>query len=190
MDQADLLRHAIGALDQLGVPYMVVGSLASMSYGEPRYTHDIDIVVDLAEHQVPSLCAAFSDPDFYVSEPAAREAVRARRQFNVIHSRSGGKIDFMVVKDTPWGRAQISRRRQHSLLPGLTGYAASPEDVILGKLQYYREGESPKHLRDITSMLTISGDQIDRDDIARWTKELGVAEIWDSILSGLEQTPT
>jgi hypothetical protein len=157
-----------------------------MAYGEPRYTHDIDIVVDLAEHQVPALCSAFPDPDFYVSEPAARDAVRSRRQFNVIHGRSGGKIDFMVAKNTNWGRVQIARRRLQPLLPDLSGYAASPEDVILGKLQYYREGESPKHLRDITSMLSISGEQIDRDEVARWAKELGVADIWESILAGLQ----
>lgn len=71
-----MLRRAIQALDSCGIPYMLVGSLASMVYGEPRYTNDIDLVVDLQVDAVDALCAAFPSPDFYVSREAAVQAVR------------------------------------------------------------------------------------------------------------------
>lgn len=57
----------------------------------------------------------------------------------------------------------------------------SPKDVILKKLEYYREGKSEKHLRDIAGVLKISGDEIDRAYIETWASRLGVREIWDHI---------
>ena len=186
MDQIDLLRQLVGVLDRLDVPYMVVGSLASAAYGEPRMTQDIDVVVDLKEQQVPGLCKAFSSDDFYVSERAALEAVRRKGQFNIIHSTSGNKIDMLIVPASAWGEAEMSRRQRMRILPDLEGYCALPEDVILGKMEYYREGGSEKHLRDITGIMKVSSDMVDRQYVCRWSQQMGLADIWRAILQRLE----
>ena len=60
MDQADLLRHAPGVLESQGVIYALVGSYASAVYGEPRFTHDIDIVVQLTLQDANQLCGCIS----------------------------------------------------------------------------------------------------------------------------------
>jgi hypothetical protein len=49
MSQQELLAKVIRTLEQLGIEYMVTGSIASSMQGEPRSTHDIDIVVDLSQ---------------------------------------------------------------------------------------------------------------------------------------------
>src|SRR5258708_39379133 len=98
---------------------MLVGSFASMFYGEPRLTKDIDIVVELRFDQVASLCGGFPAPEFFVSLPAAHQAVAQGSQFSVIHPTSGEKIDFMVARNDGWGRSQIERRRVSEILPGL-----------------------------------------------------------------------
>lgn len=185
MDQIELLRTATAILDRLAIPYCVVGSMASMCYGESRFTNDLDLLIELSSDQVAPLCAEFPDPEFYVSEAAANEAVQRRRQFNVIHVKSSYKIDFMIVKSAPWNQQQLARRRRKRYAENLDVEVAAPEDVILSKLLYYREGESPKHLRDIAGMLQVSGDQIDRDDVAKWAVELGVLDIWQAILTRL-----
>src|SRR5262249_9674361 len=77
----------------------IVGSMASMAYGEPRFTNDIDILADLAEEHVSVLEAEFPAPDFYLSLMVAREAIRTRRQFNIIHVPSGLKLDIIQRKD-------------------------------------------------------------------------------------------
>lgn len=186
MDQIELLRTAAAILDRHAIPYCVVGSMASMCYGETRYTNDLDLLIDLKPEKVSALCAEFPDPDYYVSESAANEAVQQRKQFNVIHVKSSYKIDFMIVKFAPWNRQQLSRRRTTRYAENLDVAIAAPEDVILGKLLYYREGESPKHLRDIAAMLQVSGDLIDRDDVTKWATELGVLDIWQAILTRLK----
>jgi len=185
VNQAELLRYVIEALESQELTYMVVGSFASSTYGEPRLTHDIDIVVSLRADAVDRLCSAFPAPEFYVSASAAREAVQTRGQFNVIHPASGNKIDFMIARDDAWGRSQLSRRCRQPILADRETFVAAPEDVILAKLQYYQEGESEKHLRDIAAMLQVSGDEIDKTYIDHWAAQLGVTQEWQAVLARL-----
>jgi hypothetical protein len=182
VDQADLLRHVLGVLESQGVTYALVGSYASAVYGEPRFTHDIDIVVQLTLEEANRLCAEFPAPEFYVSQAAAREAVVEHSQFNVIHPASGNKIDFMIPRNDAWGRTQLTRRIRRPILPDREGFVAAPEDVILGKLWYYHEGGSEKHLRDIAAMLQTSREMIDEKYVEQWAQQLGYAEHWRLVL--------
>ena len=80
MEQIDVLRLTFQVLERLELPHALVGSYSSSVFGEPRFTRDIDILVDLPEPKVSLFCAAFPRPDFCLSESAVREAVRARHQ--------------------------------------------------------------------------------------------------------------
>jgi hypothetical protein len=186
VEQGDVIRFALDVLDRLQLRYAVVGSFASIAYGEPRYTHDIDILVDLTPTHVGQFCEAFPAPDRYVSEPSISDAIRQRRQFNVIHTTSANKIDFMIPRNSAWGRQELERRQEFDLLIGRSAFAVHPEDVILGKLLYYREGGSDRHLRDVATILQISSGRIDRDNVARWAADLGVLDIWQTILERFE----
>ena len=182
MEQDEILRFAVDALERVRIPYMLVGSLASGVYGEPRLTQDIDIVIAPTTAQLEELCDTFPASDFYVSREAAREAMALRTQFNVLDPSSGNKIDFMIAKSDAWGQEQLARREKMRLLPDRQGFAARPEDIILSKMQYFEEGGSEKHLRDITGMLKVSGDKIDREYVQKWAKEMGLTEVWEAVL--------
>jgi len=185
MEQGELLRAITEILERLGIPYLVTGSVATIYYGEPRFTVDIDIVVNLAPEKVSDLCNSFTPEEFYVSEEAARLAVRNRSQFNILHPGSGLKIDLMVSDRSAFDRSRFDRSRRLRPSADYEASFASPEDVILKKLEYYREGKSEKHLRDIAGVLKISGDDIDRAYIERWADRLGVREIWDRVMPTL-----
>lgn len=187
MEQLELLHFLIELLNKLHIRYMVVGSYASGAYGEPRLTQDIDIVVDLTVEELCTLLDAIPKEEFYVSEEAARHAIRSGGQFNVIHPESGLKVDFMIARRDAWGQEQLNRRVLLELLENVQAYTARPEDLILSKMLYYQEGGSEKHLRDITGMFKESGDQIDRGYIDKWANELGVADVWQAILNRLKQ---
>ncbi len=189
MDQREILQHVLGTLERLAIPHMVVGSFAAYAYGEPRFTQDIDIVLDLPPFAVGLFCAAFPAPEFYVSADAVRDAVRDRFQFNVLHPASGNKIDCMFPRSDNWGASQLSRRRRVRLLPGVDAFIASPEDVILGKLWYYADGGSEKHLRDICGILKISGETVDREFIQRWANLRGHTAIWNEIVKKVDAHP-
>jgi hypothetical protein len=190
MAPSELLTRLVQLLDSLQVGYLVTGSMASISYGEPRFTNDIDVVVELRAEHVDRFCAAFPSPEYYVSADAAKDAVRNRRMFNVIHTSSGLKIDVIIPADTDFERSRRKRRRLVLVAPGLEFHFASPEDVILRKLEAYHEGGSEKHLRDIAGVLKIQGQAIDRTYIAEWAARLGVAQIWEQVLKRLDNPTT
>ncbi|MBI3030082.1 MAG: nucleotidyl transferase AbiEii/AbiGii toxin family protein [Candidatus Rokubacteria bacterium] len=186
MNQAELLRYIVEKLEGIGIDYMVSGSHASIYYGEPRMTHDIDVVAEVTLTHLPALLDRFASPEFYLSEEAARDAILTRGQFNIIHSPTGLKVDIVVRKDTPYHRVEFARRWRQPLLPGVEAYFARPEDVILNKLLYFQEGGSERHLRDITGMLRVSGPEIDTRYIDEWAQRLGVGDVWRAVLQRTE----
>ena len=182
MEQSELLRQTTAALTRLGIPHFVTGGLASIFYGEPRFTNDIDIVVDLPADKIAALCASFSSEEFYLSPEAVSDAVARRRQFNILHPASGLKVDIMMSSGDEFDRGRFARRRELSTSPEHQVSFASPEDVILKKLLYFREGGSDKHLRDIAGILRVSGSALDQQYLAEWAERLGVADLWRHVL--------
>jgi len=185
VDQGELLAYAIRACERLRLTYMVVGSFTSGAYGEPRFTNDIDIVVDLRPEQVDALCGAFPADQFYVSREAALGAIGIGGQFNVIEPESGNNIDFMIARRDEWGQEELRRRQRLPFLAGVEGYAARPEDVIISKLLYFQEGGSDKHLRDIAGILKVAAQPLDRNYLERWIAALNLQEPWSAILQRL-----
>lgn len=181
METTELLRYAVEAFDRLGIRYFVTGSVAAMFYGEPRFTNDVDVVIDLPFGQIRDLCAAFPAPEFYVSEESARRAVANASQFNVIHPRSGLKLDLMVAADSEFNESRFARARDLGAIPGARVVFAAPEDIVLKKLDYYREGHSDKHVRDIAGIFRISGSRLDLDYLRDWVARLGLEEEWRSV---------
>jgi hypothetical protein len=181
MEQSELLRHLVGTLESLGLQYFVTGSIATIYYAEPRFTHDIDVVVDLPPARIEAFCRAFPAPEYYSSRDAIIEAITHNGQFNIYHPASGLKIDVMIPEQSEFNRTRFERRRRVQPAPALDAWFTSPEDAILKKLQYYAEGGSDKHLRDIASMLKISPDQIDVNYVEEWAGRLGVVQIWHAI---------
>lgn len=177
----ELLRSVVGILEQLELRYFVTGSVAAIYYGEPRFTNDIDVVVDLPEQHIPEFLASFPPSEFYVSEEALRRAVRRQGTCNVIHVPSSLKIDVMVAADTHYNRNRFERARRVKPAEELEAFFASAEDVILKKMDFFREGGSEKHLRDITGILMVSGDQLDHDYIEDWADQMGLETIWRTI---------
>jgi hypothetical protein len=178
VDQDDLLRHVALACSALRLRYFVTGSMATLFYGEPRFTNDIDVVVDLPMDQVDEFVGRFPEEEFYLSRETILRAIEHRTQFNVIHPSSGLKIDVMIPSGGSFDQSRFARSRQLQPADDYEATFASPEDVIVKKMEYYREGGSEKHLRDISGMLELGDDGIDRAYISEWADRLDLAEIW------------
>ncbi len=186
MTQGELLRYAVEALEALGIRYMIGGSQASIYYGEPRFTQDIDIVAELEADHIRGLLQRFPPSDFYLSGEAAREAVATCGQFNIIHPASGVKIDVFVNKSTDYDRLRLERRQRLPLVPGREAYFARPEDIVIYKLLYFRDGGSEIHVRDIVGILRVSGEELDTRYVAQWAERLGVGALWQAVLKRAE----
>ena len=182
MDPYELLERIARILENQNIPYLVTGSVAAMAFGEPRLTNDIDVVAAVGHEHVDGLLSAFPEEEFYISEEAIREAVRRRTQFNIIHPASGMKIDIFIRKGTPFNDSRFSRIRRIKAGENFEANFAAPEDIILMKMQYYLDGGSEKHLRDVSGILKISGSEIDKDYIVHWAERLNLMDVWNLIL--------
>lgn len=181
MDQRELMNYVVDALDRHGIPYAITGSHASSVYGETRFTNDIDVVIDLSSQTIlDQLLTEFPEGTFYVSDIGARHAVRHGGQFNIIHEDSSQKVDLIIPEKVNWPD-QLARRTKVATEASRAIWFVSPEDLILKKMDFYREGGSDKHLRDIAGILKISAGKVDRAYITKWASELGLEEIWNEI---------
>ena len=186
MEQSDLIKLVCRLLQQLGVRYLVTGSQATIAYGEPRFTNDIDIVADLSPAHLDAFCAAFPEADFYLSRPAADEAVSRRGMFNIIHPASGLKIDVILPKRTPHDELQLSRGIQIPIDADFKAVFASPEDIILKKLEWHEMGGGERHLSDIAGVVRTRGSALDRDYIENQSRDMGVIDLWHAVLERIE----
>jgi hypothetical protein len=183
MAEPELFLLFVRPFNRAGIRYMVTGSVAAIFYGEPRLTHDVDFVAFLNEADIQGLVTTFQPNDYYLPplETIATEVQRQHRgHFNIIHVESGFKADVYPTGRDPlnaWG----FRRRRRVEFEGETVVLAPPEYVIVRKLEYYREGGSEKHVRDIRSMLAISGNQLDREALSEWIGLCGVQSEWQLV---------
>jgi hypothetical protein len=174
MEQHELLLFVVECFENLKIPYLVTGTIASIAYGEPRFTNDIDVVVDMSSAYVDAFKSYFPENEFYLDLDSIKKAINRNHQFNIIHPRSGLKVVVIISKKDDFDQSRFPRIKKLNVSETKSAYFASPEDVIIKKLEYFKHRRSEKHLRDIASMLKISSELIDRAYISSWAKRLCV----------------
>lgn len=170
-------------LNMLQLPYMVTGAAAAIIYGEPRMTLDLDVVVHIRKDDVEAFIDAFSEEEFYLppEEVLYVEIGRPQRgHFNIIHFQTGLRADVYLMGNDPLHRWGLQHRKEFQLGDQVT-WVAPPEYVIVRKLQYFQEGQSEKHLRDIRNMLEVSGEQIDHQQLERFINQYQLQAEWEQI---------
>jgi hypothetical protein len=176
----DVLKEVTDALSELKIDYMVVGSVGSMVYGRARSTLDIGLVVQIKAFSIQGFSERFKAPDYYCPPTEVLlDEISRQGLFNLVHIDSGIKIDVILVKNTDFYQSDFSRRREIEFLPGFVFYVASPEDIIIKKLDYYREGGSEKHLEDIRAMLAVT--PTDQNYLQNWICQLSLESAWAKI---------
>ena len=179
--EEEVLGKVVQLLEASSVPYMVTGSIALSYHGRPRATHDADVVIDPAPDQLDSLIRDLETAGFYVDADGAREALRLRRQFNVIEMTRATKIDLIVRKERPFSLEEFSRRQPVDLSFARAVATVTPEDSVLSKLEWARlSGDSERQIRDAAGVVELNPG-LDREYVLRWAEQLGVVDLWERI---------
>jgi hypothetical protein len=184
--ELELIELVARVCEDLGLPYAIGGSMAAMAYSEYRTTSDIDVVLQLRAEDVPRLLSRFPKTEYYHDERAALEAVATGGQFNVVLMGESLKIDVHVAGD-PIAKLQISRARRLRSPLGVVASFSPPEELIIKKLEYYNVSGSERQLRDISTMLRIGGEEIDRGRIEELVNTYGLTDAWRAVLARLER---
>ncbi len=175
----DIALKVARALTTVGAEYFVGGSLASSLQGEPRATNDIDFVIALPAGKVGELAAALGG-DFEVDTDTLRDAVLRASCANAFYLPVVTKIDFFGRGYEPFDESEFSRRRSTIVTAsGNSLVVKAPEDTVLRKLLWFREGGelSEKQWRDVVSVLQISGDKMDQTYLTGWASRLRVSDL-------------
>ena len=188
-EHRDAIRRAMKPvaefLDSHQRPYAVVGSVAGMSHGYGRTTIDVDVLAQVSADLAKEFEAQFAE-DYYVEAASIRDAVRWRRSFNLYHFETGVKIDIFVSKERPFDNQVLERRELENMDDDVTPafYVQSAEDLVLSKLQWYREaGEiSDRQWNDVLAVLKLQSFNLDLDYLTKWAPELGIADLLDKAL--------
>jgi len=181
MSQQELLSIVIRTLDAIGIDYMITGSVASSLQGEPRSTHDIDIVVAIHGSAVPKLLASFSSPDYYLDEESIRDAMCTNSMFNLIDMKGGDKVDFWLLTDEPFDRSRFARKYAEDLM-GMKINVSRPEDTILMKLRWSKmSGGSQKQFIDALRIYEVQFKNLDHGYLNEWAARLSVVPEWERL---------
>jgi hypothetical protein len=181
MSQPELLRKLLHVLEAAGIPYMLSGSIVSSLQGEPRSTHDIDVVVELPQGAAGSLLGAFPPPDYYLDEHSIREAVRTHGSFNLLEPATGEKIDFWMLTGDPFDRSRFARRYVEEIA-GMKASISRAEDTILQKLKWAEmSGGSERQFGDALRVYEVQHGMLDLPYIEDWAGRLGVSELWERL---------
>jgi hypothetical protein len=192
-DQRDFNRRLIATLEELGVEYAIGGSVAAMMYSQPRLTIDVDVMVAAPVNQLSQLVKEVQSWQVYISplETIVETSIPYGLPFNIIDGTIGTKADLYVAKDTGLDASAMERRRRlvWDRETGAKAWFLSPEDVILYKLSYYRQGGevAQKHPTDIAHMLDVIGSQLDLAYLGKWAAEIGVADLWQALWDEFQQ---
>lgn len=183
MQELDLFSIFTSKLNKLNLNYFITGSVATIIYGEPRLTHDIDIVLEVHTESLDAFVKAFSRKQFYLPpiEIIKSEVMRSERgHFNIIHHESGFKADIYLTGKDEFQKWGLDNKKEIPYKNGVL-YVAPPEYVIIKKLEFYKEGHSEKHLSDIKSMFRNSREIIDNATVEKYARRFGLTDLWGEV---------
>ncbi len=181
-------------LDRLGVEYLVGGSLATSLHGIPRATLDVDLVADLRMAHLEDFVAGLQE-DFHVDPDMVRDAIRRRSPFNILHLATMFIVDVFVVGADELLSSEMSRKQRVRVLdePPADLFVASPEDMVLQKLIWYRDGGSvsDRHWGDIIGVIKTQGERLDLSYLRLWASRKNLVDLLDRALAqaGMADTP-
>lgn len=176
-------------LDEMGIAYVIGGSMASIIHGILRTTHDVDIVAAIGLNQVSELVERLEGA-FYLDEPTIRQAIERHSSFNLIHLDSMFKVDIFIPRNHPFDRQQLERRQERQL-GGDSGqgiWVSTAEDIVLAKLEWFRSGGeiSERQWRDILGVLKTQGGSLDVGYLQYWAATLEVSDLLERALEASE----
>lgn len=185
----DVTLRVTGVLEQMHIPYLVGGSLASSLHGIPRATQDVDLVAHLSADDIQPLVQALQD-EFYIDADMIRDAIRRQSSFNLIHLDTLFKVDVFIYRKDALNRQEMARGQRYFLgdEPERSVVIASPEDIILQKLYWYQLGEqvSERQWNDVLGVLKVRGNELDVEYMEHVARDTGLSQLLEEAFKALK----
>jgi hypothetical protein len=179
LDAVDVALRVAAAIEKIGGAYFVGGSIASSLQGEPRATNDVDIVLEMSLGRIREFAEALGT-DFEVDTDALKRALLNASTCNIFFLPVLTKVDLFGVGTTPYDEVEFSRRRPVVVRePNVELVLKSPEDTVLRKLWWFRQGGevSDRQWRDVVQVMRFGAPNMEPMYMDRWANTLGVSDL-------------
>ena len=178
MDLDTTTQKVVERLEKTGKDFAFTGGLAAITYGDPRTTSDVDLVMEINpwERNFADTLFDLFDNDFYFSAEACREAIDDQTMFQAIDKETMFKVDFHLSDIVP---GSCERKRNVRIPTGRIVPMVTPEDSILSKLVWIKLG-SGRSRKDVVAVLRVQ-DHLDNDYLEKTAEQLGVKAILDEL---------
>jgi hypothetical protein len=181
MTAVDFIGSVVDALNQLNIPFMLVGSFSSNLYGVPRSTKDADFVIQLDPAKFQPLVAALT-PEFEVDPQVSFETITSTTRYRMRHRATAFLVELFELSPDPHDQTRFARRLP-TCFAGRSAYAASPEDVVVTKLRWSMHGQRSKDVDDVRNVLAVQAGKLDLAYIRGWCDLHGTRAIFEQLLS-------
>ena len=179
MTSQEATAAVIDALEEMRIPYMLVGSLSSNFYAIPRATQDADFVVQVKPTEISSLAERLG-PRFRLDRQMSFETVTATTRFILHLTDTAFTIELFLLSDDEHDRERFARRRREQIMDRTVAIPTA-EDVIVTKLRWSRAGRRTKDVEDVRNVVAVQGDRIDWTYVNSWCDKHGTSELLDDI---------
>lgn len=188
-DSIELARQLHPILESLSIPYYVTGGVASIAYGEPRTTRDLDLVIQIEPMDITRLSNVLEQEGFYCPPSSIEDIQIGRgRTLSITHTETILNADIVVSQNTNFDQSKMERRQLVEVDENTSIWLASPEDIVLAKLLWGRQSQSEKQWRDVLGVLKVQEENLDYGYLNLWSEDLGLSELLDQALqeAGIE----
>lgn len=184
MNSEDAVSTVIQALDAIGMPHMLTGSLASNLYGVPRSSDDADLVLQTLEFDFASLRKELG-PGLRIDPQLSFESITGTYRY-IIKKLEGEpfKIELFFLSKDPHDRIRFERRKPTSF-DGHATCVAAPEDVVITKLRWSQLGKRSKDVEDVRNVLAVQGNNLDWPYIEKWCEQHGTRGLLDQLRANI-----
>lgn len=182
MTSVELVTRLIEAFERNAVPYMVVGSFSSNSYGRPRSTKDADFVIQLSSMSMTQAIAGLG-PDVHLDPQMSFESITSTLRYKLFHPGIAFTVEVFLLSDDPHDRLRFERRVPRDLDNGKKAFLPTPEDVIITKLRWSKQGRRPKDVEDVSDVLAVQAGKLDLPYIRQWADQHGTRELFERLLT-------
>lgn len=180
MTQEEVIKKVAQVFENKNIPYMLTGAIAVGYYGRPRFTHDIDLIIQVQVKDAQKIVGLF-EKEFYVAIEGIIEAIEQGTMFNLIHPETSFKVDCWILKNEDYAMTAFARRRKELIFDqGI--YISSSEDLIISKLDWYKKSDLRKHYTDVLGIFEVQGARLDLDYLRKWAKHLSLLDILEEII--------
>lgn len=180
-DLTDALWATLDVLDELGIPYVIMGGLAVRFYGVPRPTYDVDFTISMARDELPRLYSSVARAGFTVPDQYRQGWVDTINELPLLKFRlyvRSGSFDIDVFLAETAFQKSVMQRRINGSIDDRPVWIVTPEDLILLKLIANRS----RDYVDIADIRFMQG-QLDEAYLRTWAAQLNVVDRLEQVLA-------